>query len=281
MREGSNAEAGEERLDRLLQRTGWDLPVAEQRLIAAEVLARSTAWVFAHGDHTPNAEQALRLEHLLQRRIEGEPLAYLLGRREFYGRDFRVTPDVLIPRPETELLVETVFDRGPSGPARIIDVGTGSGCIALTLALERPDWEVLATDLSASALAVAQGNGQQLGGTVEWIETDLLAGVPGPFHVIVSNPPYVAAGDPHLTRGDLRFEPLTALTDEGDGLVLIRRLIQQASQCLHPGGELWLEHGYDQAERVRELLIEAGFEDVESRKDLAGIERVSGGRWPH
>jgi release factor glutamine methyltransferase len=194
------------------------------------VLARSTAWVFAHGDHTPNAEQAQRLEHLLQRRIEGEPLAYLLGRREFYGRDFGVTPSVLIPRPETELLVETVLDRGPAGPARIVDVGTGSGCIALTLALERPDWQVLATDLSAAALAVAQGNGQQLGGTVEWIETDLLAGVPGPFHVIVSNPPYVAAGDPHLSRGDLRFEPMTALTDEGDGLVLIRRLIEQARQ---------------------------------------------------
>lgn len=271
---------GAERLDAILTRRGSTVPVAERRRIAAHLLGRSTAWVFAHGDHVPDAANAERLNALLQRRASGEPIAYLLGKREFYGRDFEVTPDVLIPRPETEHLVEAMLATLPATSARVVDVGAGSGCIALTLACERPEWAVVGIDIDEAALAIAERNRQRLGcGNVEWQRADLLDEVDGPFDAIVSNPPYVAAGDPHLDQGDLRFEPARALTDDGDGLQLIRTLITQSTSRLHSGGWLWTEHGYDQASRVRELLKQAGFHAVESRCDLAGIERITGGQW--
>jgi len=274
------ADAGPESLGTLLERNGASLPISERRHLAAHALDRTTAWVFAHEDHRPPAERAELLKILLARRARGEPMAYLLGRREFYGRDFEVSPAVLIPRPETEHLVEAALDVLPAGPARVVDVGTGSGCIALTLACERPDWHIVGTDIAGDALAVAERNRDRLDcAHVRWHRTDLLDGVDGPFDAIVSNPPYVASGDPHLDRGDLRFEPRTALTDENDGLALIRRLVDQATERLVPGGWLWLEHGHDQAATVRELLMTAGFEAVASRRDLAGIERISGGRW--
>lgn len=269
------------RLDALLQASGGTLPVHEQRALAAHVLDRSTAWVFAHGDHALDAPSRAMLSELLSRRSNGEPLAYLTGRREFYGRDFRVSPAVLIPRPETEHLVEAVLETLTSDHAHLVDVGTGSGCIALTLAAERPGWRVTGTDISEDALAMAEANRARLGVShVDWHCGNLLADVTGTFDAIVSNPPYVAAGDPHLEQGDLRFEPTGALTDDGDGLGLIRRLVLESTSRLQPAGWLWMEHGYDQASRVRDLLAQAGFERIQSRKDLAGIERISGGRWP-
>lgn len=274
------AGAAPDTLGALLGRHGASLPETERRQLAAHALERTTAWVFAHEDHRPSAERAERLVELLARRVHGEPMAYLLGRREFYGRDFEISPAVLIPRPETEHLVEVALNVLPAGTARVVDVGTGSGCIALTLACERPDWQIVGTDIAGDALAMAERNRDRLDCTnVRWHRADLLDGVDGPFDAIVSNPPYVASGDPHLDRGDLRFEPRTALTDENDGLALIRRLIGEAASRLVPGGWLWLEHGHDQAATVRELLMTAGFKAVASRRDLAGIERISGGRW--
>ncbi|NKI35328.1 peptide chain release factor N(5)-glutamine methyltransferase [Wenzhouxiangella sp. XN79A] len=263
----------------MFRRVAHLVPPAEQRQLAGRILGRTTAWVFAHEDHRLAAAEAARLTALLRRRAAGEPMAYLLGRREFYGRDFEVTPDVLIPRPETEHLVEAALASTQSAKARVVDVGTGSGCIALTLAAERPDWTVIGSDLSAAALAVAERNRLQLGiDSVRWHRGDLLTGLDGPFDTIVSNPPYVAAGDPHLDRGDLRFEPQTALTDGADGLALIRRLISESRPALAPGGWLWIEHGHDQAAAVREAFEQQGYEALSSHRDLAGIERITGGR---
>lgn len=227
---------------------------------------------------------------LVQKRIAGEPIAYLLGRREFYGRDFIVDSRVLIPRPETELLVDLALawiaqraaiesDR----PLRVLDLGTGSGAIAITLILERPFIEVTATDVSRDALEIAAHNALHSGAAVRFVETDWLAafdavpGRPERFDLIVSNPPYIAAGDTHLSEGDLCREPRIALTDEADGLQAIRRIVLGAGRHLQSNGCLMLEHGYNQAEAVHELLIDSGFAQITSSRDLAGIERVTEG----
>lgn len=269
------------RLDEVLERFHDRVDIADQRQLAASVLSRSTAWVFAHDDHELDHDESERLHKQLERRAAGEPLHYLIGEREFYGRSFKVDPGVLIPRPETEHLVEAILELNLPERARVIDVGTGSGCIALTLAAERPDWDVIGADLSAEALAVAKANRAALNlDAVLLVRGDVLDGLDGTFDAVVSNPPYVADGDPHLDQGDLRYEPREALTDGADGLALIRRLVEQAFAKLKPGGWLWLEHGYGQATAVRDLLTAAGFDSVESRQDLAGIERISGGRRP-
>lgn len=217
---------------------------------------------------------------LVARREHGEPIAYLTGMREFYGRNFMVTPDVLIPRPETELLVDTGLTRIAQILApRILDLGCGSGCIAISLSLECPGSNVTAVDRSAAALAVARHNAATLGATLCCLESDWYAALVGTrYHLIVANPPYVAAGDSHLIQGDLRFEPASALLGGSDGLSDIRIVISQASAYLLPGGWLLLEHGYDQAQRVQAMLGNAGFVDVGQYCDLAGIIRVSGGR---
>lgn len=254
---------------------------AEARLLLGHVLGRSAAWLAAHGDEACVPEQLARFHALVERRAAGEPVAYLLGGREFYGRDFAVTPDVLIPRPETELLVDIAKSKvGTDGTARILDLGTGSGCIAVTLALELPAARVTAVDVSAAALDVAQGNAAHLGARVAFVESDWFSALPSErFDLIVANPPYIAAGDPHLTAGDLRFEPRGALTDHADGLAAIRHLVAEAPRHLLPGGWLFFEHGYDQGPAVRELLEAAGFVDVGQHRDLAGIVRTSGGRY--
>lgn len=253
----------------------------ERDLLLGHVLGCDRAHLFTHPEMTVDALTAAQFLALVVRRSEGHPIAYLLGRREFYGRDFMVNSAVLIPRPETELLIDWALHLGLER-ARVADVGTGSGCIALTLACERPDWLVVAIDRSPEALAVCQDNRRALSAhSVITLEGDLLAPVRGQhFDLIVSNPPYVAADDPHLSRGDLVHEPAIALAAGRDGLAVLHRLIAQAPAYLSPNGWLLLEHGFDQAAAVAALLAEAGFIDIECRRDLAGIERASGGRWP-
>lgn len=258
------------------------IPAAEARLLLGHAIGKSAAWLEAHRDDEAGVDNEYTT--LVNRRAAGEPIAYLIGKREFYGRDFTVTPDVLIPRPETELLVDIANSKvGAGGTARILDLGTGSGCLAITLALELPQARVTAVDVSPAALAVARGNAQRLGAQVEFFESDWYAALsPQCFDLIVANPPYVARGDPHLGEGDLRFEPVGALTDprdEGDGLSAIRRIVADAPQWLAPNGWLFFEHGYDQAAAVRQLLEDAGFSEIKQQRDLAGIIRATGGRY--
>ncbi|MDO8959334.1 MAG: peptide chain release factor N(5)-glutamine methyltransferase [Rhodocyclaceae bacterium] len=257
---------------------------AEARLLLGQVSGRSAAWLEAHREEALAPPQLAAFNALVERRAAGEPVAYLLGTREFYGRDFAVTPAVLIPRPETELLVELAVAKVGAGDtaqraARILDLGAGSGCIAITLALELSLTRVTAVDVSPAALAVARDNATRLGVAVEFVESNWFAGLREErFDLIVANPPYVASGDSHLAQGDLRFEPASALTDHADGLAAIRHIVATAPRWLKPGGWLLFEHGYDQARAVRDLLVGAGFADIEQHSDLAGIVRVSGGR---
>jgi release factor glutamine methyltransferase len=252
----------------------------DARVLLQEVLGVGHAYLIAHPERVLGAAEHARFAALVERRRAGEPVAYLVGWREFYGGRFHVDPAVLIPRPETELLVDQALERMPAGRAlRVLDLGTGSGNIAVTLALERPQAAVTAVDRSAAALAVAAGNAVALGAQVDWRCGDWLAPVAGErFDLIVSNPPYVAAGDPHLARGDLRFEPPHALVAGADGLASIRHLVAAAGRCLEPGGWLLFEHGCDQAEACAALLHAAGYVEAFGALDLAGQPRVSGGR---
>lgn len=254
----------------------------EARVLAAHTWQVDRAWLIAHGADTPSDAQTAQFQALLSRRLAGEPVAYLIGTREFYGRPFQVTPDVLIPRPDTELLVELALARIPPDQAvEVLDLGTGSGCIAITLALERPRARVTAVDRSAAALAIARRNAGILGARVDLLRSDWFDALGGRrFGLIVGNPPYIAAADPHLANGDVRFEPPTALASGVDGLDDLRGLTAAARAHLKPGGVLLLEHGYDQAEAVQSLLRQHGFRNVRSWADLAGILRVSGGEWP-
>lgn len=264
------------------------LDAVDARILLAHVLGWSRTQLITRADAPLEAAAAERFRALEARRSAGEPVAQLVGSREFFGLAFEVTPDVLIPRP-TELLVEAALDAldGIAAPA-VLDLGTGSGAVALAIAAARPDARVTALDRSAAALAVARRNAARLlddarpGGAVSLLASDWYAAL-GPaarFHAIVSNPPYIARHDPHLDQGDLRFEPRGALTDEADGLAAIRRIVAGAGAFLLPRGELWIEHGYDQAEAVRALLLQAGFREVASLADLASIERTTGGRRP-
>jgi release factor glutamine methyltransferase len=252
------------------------IPASEARLLLMHVASIRAAEIAAHPERDLPSGKVPEFMSLLARRVAGEPIAYLVGRREFYGRDFNVTPAVLIPRPETELLVEVGLGKvSRGGTPHVLDLGAGSGCVAITLALEL-GCEVTAVDVSADALAVARENAERLGARVDFIESDWFGAVTGQFDLIVGNPPYVAEGDPHLVEGDLRFEPMGALAS-GDGLDAIRRILADAPRHLAPGGWLLLEHGYDQAEAMRTLLEQAGFGNIEQHRDLAGIIRISGG----
>lgn len=255
----------------------------EARVLLRHVLGCSAAYVEAHCDDALPTEAAERFDEWVKRRAAGEPIAYLTGVREFFGHEFAVTADVLIPRPETELLVELGIARlkGPNRitAPRILDLGTGTGCVALSLALELPAAQVTALDVSAAALLVAQHNAQRHGVELDCIESDWFAVLDSQqYDLIVANPPYIAAGDMHLRQGDLRFEPRQALVSGGDGLAAIRRIIGGAARHLLPGGWLLFEHGYDQAAMTGLLLQQEGFTDIEQHRDLAGIVRVSGGR---
>lgn len=254
----------------------------EAQILLCHVIQQPRSWLAGHDRDPTHPGQAAAFAALLQRRLQGEPIAYILGEREFYSFNFKVTPAVLIPRPETELLVELALERLPADrPCRVLDLGSGSGAVAVTLALHRPQAEVVAVDQSAPALEVAQENAQRLGaGNLRLIQGDWYSALDGEkFDLIVSNPPYIAATDPHLAQGDLRFEPAAALASGADGLDDIRAIVRGAAAHLHSGGWLLFEHGYDQAAACRELLAQAGFEQVASAADLAGIERVSYGLW--
>lgn len=255
------------------------IDAVDRRLLICEALGVTRVELITQSERVLNADEAARMNDLFARRLTGEPIAYILGRREFYGLSFAVSADVLIPRPETELLVELALERlPPNGNA--LDMGTGSGAIAVALAHTRPDAAVGALDVSEAALALAARNAAANGAAVTFIRSDWYAAVAGRrFELIVSNPPYIAAGDVHLSTGDLRFEPVGALTDHADGLSALRRIVAGAPDHLAAGGWLLMEHGYDQADQVRALLDARGvFDQVQSWRDLAGIARVSGAR---
>jgi release factor glutamine methyltransferase len=238
--------------------------------------------VIAHPEIRPDPRAYLIYSDWLERRLEGEPVAYLLGYREFYGLSFKVSPAVLIPRPETELLVELALEWIDEGrAASVLDLGTGSGCIAVSIAKLRPLARVVAVDVSPEALAVAKENAARHGvGHIEFQEGSWFATVAGRrFDLVVSNPPYVGESDPHVGMGDLRFEPRGALAAGSDGLEMLRNIICNAPSYLCPGGTLILEHGYNQATDVRSLLERRGFVNVLTRDDLGGIPRVTSGRW--
>ena len=252
----------------------------DARVLLRAALGVSDAQLAAHPERVPDAARRERFLEWARRRRAGEPVAYLTGRREFYSLSFKVTPAVLIPRPETELLVEAALEHIPRhAPCRVLDLGTGSGCVAVAIARERPLARVTATDVSPAALALARENAAAHGADVELVESDWFAALAGRgFDLIVSNPPYIARDDPHLAQGDLRFEPRIALAAGATGLDAIEAIVEQAGRHLAPGGTLWFEHGHQQGSCSRVLLAAHGFEGVLSRRDLADIERVSGGR---
>lgn len=253
---------------------------ADAEALLLHALGQPRSWLFAHADDALDMDVQTAFEALVARRVAGEPVAYLTGSRGFWTLELEVTPATLIPRPETELLVELALERLPHDAAiRVADLGTGSGAIALALASERPRARVIATDASADALAVARRNAQRLGiGNVRFEQGDWLAPLADErFALIVSNPPYIEAADPHLAQGDLRYEPATALASGADGLDDIRRIVAGASAHLDPGGWLLFEHGWNQGDAARALLRSAGYAQVFTAQDLEARDRVSGG----
>ena len=259
------------------------IDAVDARVLLRTTLGVSDAHLIAHASDALAADHAEKFAALVARRAAGEPVAYLVGEREFYGRTFAVSPAVLIPRPETELLVELTLERLPRNEAkRVLDLGTGSGCIAISIALERHTAQLTATDKSAAALTLARQNAQQLGArnvafkTGDWFDA-LHEDRGEKYDLIVSNPPYVAEGDAHLAQGDLRFEPASALSASLDGYACLNAIVDGARAHLNRGAWLLMEHGHDQAAGCRDRLRAAGYGEVQSWRDLAGIERVSGG----
>lgn len=246
-------------------------------MLLMHVLKKTRVELITQSDYPLSETELATYLDLCQRRERGEPVAYLTGHREFFGLPLKVSADVLIPRPDTELLVELGISHAPPG-SNLLDLGTGSGAIAIALARQRPDLQIWATDISAAALSVAKDNALTHACQIEFAESNWFAELPDrQWQTIVSNPPYIERDDPHLEQGDLRFEPIDALTDHADGLTAYRQIIHGATTRLTQGGWLLLEHGYDQAQSVRDLLVSNGFTGVRSWTDIAGIERVSGG----
>jgi release factor glutamine methyltransferase len=267
------------------QRIDAESAKLEAQLLLQHALNVNRAWLIAHADDVLNGLQLANFNALFERRLNGEPIAYILGYREFYGLNFKVSPDTLIPRPDTETLVDAALAKiALKKDLSICDLGTGTGAIALAIAKNRPNAMVTALDASQAALDIAIENAQQLNiSNVRFLLSDWFLALnqqnsPLKFDVIVSNPPYIEQNDVHLKQGDLRFEPLRALASGADGLDDIRHIISQAPQHLNPHGWLLLEHGYNQAERVATLLSQAGFNAISHSKDLAGINRVTLGQ---
>ena len=265
------------------QATLPDSPTArlDAELLLAAALGKPRSYLRTWPEREPSAEQQAAFAALLERRRTGEPVAYILGHQGFWSLDLEVAPHTLIPRPDTELLVETALQLAPGTPLRVLDLGTGTGAIALALASERGGWTVLGVDRILDAVALAERNRQRLRlDNAEFRQSSWFEALAGErFGLIVSNPPYIAEADRHLAEGDVRFEPMSALVAGADGLDDIRQIIREAPAHLESGGWLLLEHGYDQAEAVRGLLSAAGFTAVESRRDLGGHERISLGQW--
>jgi release factor glutamine methyltransferase len=268
-------------LDAALQAAATRIAALDARWLLLHVLQRSDAWLFAHGRDLLTDAQQRSFEALVARRETGEPVAYLTGRRGFWSLDLDVGAAVLIPRTETELLVELALERLPAtDAARVADLGTGSGAIALAIAHERPRAQVQGVDSSRAALDVAAGNLRRLGlHNLSLHHGDWFAPLAGMrFDLVASNPPYIETGDPHLTQGDLRFEPMQALASGADGLDAIRQIVRDAPAHLHANGWLLLEHGWEQGAAVRALLQAAGLADIATHTDLEGRDRVSLGR---
>ncbi len=282
------------RLDALLRQATARLAAAgspsarlDAEVLLCHVLGVDRTWLYTWGDRTAEAATLASLDALLARREAGEPVAYLTGEREFWGLRLATEPSTLIPRPDTETLVEVALEKAAAAPGRLLDLGTGTGAIALAFASERPGWAVLGVDLRAEAVALAGRNAERLGITgAEFRQGDWFSalGQDEPagerFDLIVSNPPYLADDDPHLARGDVRFEPLSALVAGEGGLADLHHLVRGAREYLVAGGWLLLEHGAEQGAAVRQALTAAGYRDVASRRDLAGHERISLGSWP-
>jgi release factor glutamine methyltransferase len=248
-----------------------DTPQLDSYLLVGEVLARSRAWLIAHAEETVCAVDQTRIQTLLARRHAGEPVAYIRGLQPFWQRDFCVTGDTLIPRPETELLMEITLERFNQEPRKVVDLGTGTGALAVSLAAERAQWQILGTDISAGALAVAKKNAGTLP-NVSFLESSWFTDIEGQFDLIISNPPYIRNTDPHLRA--LTFEPVRALTGGDDGLDCIRQIIDNCHEHLVPGGHILFEHGYDKQESVIQLLVNAGLTEVEGFTDLQGQPRA-------
>jgi release factor glutamine methyltransferase len=267
------------RLDAVLREARERIDEVDARVLLAHALERSSAWLFAHGDDIIDPDALDRFETLLARRAQGEPVAYLTGRRAFWSFELMVSADTLIPRPETELLVELALERLPVGlQLRVADLGTGSGAIALALAHERPRAQVVAVDVNSGALDIARANARELDlRNIEFRKGDWLQPLAGErFDLIVGNPPYIADADPHLDA--LRYEPGSALSSGADGLDAIRIIASNAPAHLRSGGWLLLEHGWDQGDAVRALLQAAGLDSAETRRDLEHRDRVTLGR---
>ena len=260
------------------------LDPVDLRILAGYALGMGHAEMIVQSRRTLSEQETQRLIQLIRRRQNGEPIAYIVGEKEFYGLPFHVSPAVMIPRPETELLVELALENLPSG-ASLLDLGTGSGAVAIAIARERPDVSVYATDISESAIRIAKKNAERNLGSEKGIvfhQGNWFDALPDAvlFDMIVSNPPYIGREDTHLYQGDLRFEPLVALSDFASGLTCLAKIIAGAPKWLKPAGRLFLEHGHLQAQATRTLLTDCRFESVLSWRDLAGIERVSGGISP-
>lgn len=257
------------------------IDLTDARVLLRHVTGRDAGYLIARADAQLPADVLAAYAALVDRRAAGEPVAYLTGEREFYGRLFKITPAVLVPRPETELLVDLALERMPRNvPTRVLELGTGSGCIAIALASERSHCKIVATDQSVEALNVARRNAFSLRvGNIAFLQSEWFEGLRRErFDLVISNPPYIAAGDTHLMQGDLRFEPQAALAAGEHGLDAIGPIVKGARSYLEAGGWLLFEHGHDQAAKARALLREAAYREIFSARDLAGIERVSGGR---
>lgn len=258
-----------------------DSPVRDLEILLAHCLGKSRTWLYTWPEAEPGDVELARFEALRERRSRGEPVAYLTGERDFWSLTLRVDPSTLIPRPETETLVEWALELPLPDDSAALDLGTGTGAIALALASERPRWRLVGADASEAAVELARGNAAANDlERVEFLRSDWFAGIPRrTFQLIVSNPPYVASSDPHLSEGDLRFEPHAALVAGAQGLADLAHIIDRAPAYLDGGAWLLLEHGYDQGQAVRDRMAARGYTAVETRRDLGGQERITGGRW--
>lgn len=256
-----------------------DSPRLDAEILLAHSLGKNRSWLITWPENTPDETQLQQFHQLLQQRLQGRPIAHLTGEREFWSLPLRVTADTLIPRPDTELMVEQILLHYPVEPAiQLLDLGTGSGAIALALAHERPGWQITASDRSEAALQVAQRNTEQLGLNITFKHSDWFSALQGrTFDVIASNPPYIPQADPHLSQGDVRFEPISALASGDDGLDAIRHICATAAGFLKPGGQLFIEHGYDQKAKIHDIFHKNQFHSILQHHDLAGNPRLTSG----